>query len=380
METKLLVLLYLIFHGLRIVDGVRPTGPGNFNVMSFGARGDGLHDDSKAFQETWKAACNSTGSVKLVIPKGPTFSALLSSGAMCKCAIHHSPIAGNAKGNDRSEQIQGSLAWPHNKCPVKKDCKLLPTSLAFLATNHSKMKDITSVNSKFFHIALLSNANFKASGIKIVAPAESPNTDGIHLERNTAVTISKSEIRTGDDCISVGQGNHDITIAGIKCGPGHGISVGSLGKYEDEEDVTGLVVKDCTLTGTDNGVRIKTWENSPKSTKASNLTFENIEMDNVRNPIIIDQTYCPFAKCQSAVPSRVKISDITFKNIRGTSTSPVAVTLKCSKGIPCENVSLQDVRLEHNGPNGTTATCVNVKAEYSGTQNPPPCKGPDSEN
>lgn len=22
---------------------------------------------------------------------------------------------------------QGSLAWPHNKCPVKKDCKLLPT-------------------------------------------------------------------------------------------------------------------------------------------------------------------------------------------------------------------------------------------------------------
>lgn len=85
------------------------------------------------------------------------------------------------------------------------------------------MKDITSVNSKFFHIALLSNANFKASGIKIVAPAESPNTDGIHLERNTAVTISKSEIGTGDDCISVGQGNHDITIAGIKCGPGHGI-------------------------------------------------------------------------------------------------------------------------------------------------------------
>lgn len=80
-------------------------------------------------------------------------------------------------------------------------------------------------------------------------------------------------------------------------------SVGSLGKYEDEEDVTGLVVKDCTLTGTDNGVRIKTWENSPKSTKASNLTFENIEMDNVRNPIIIDQTYCPFAKCQSAVSS-----------------------------------------------------------------------------
>lgn len=89
------------------------------------------------------------------------------------------------------------------------------------------MDGISSVDSKFFHIAVLSCKNFKASNIKITAPANSPNTDGIHLERNSGVIIQKSNIGTGDDCISVGQGNSDITLTGITCGPGHGIRFGA---------------------------------------------------------------------------------------------------------------------------------------------------------
>lgn len=34
-----------------------------------------------------------------------------------------------------------------------------------------------------------------------------------------------------------------------------------------------------------------------------------------------------------------------FRNIRGTSSSAVAVTLECSKGIPCQNIYLEDVYL-----------------------------------
>lgn len=77
--------------------------------------------------------------------------------------------------------------------------------------------------------------------------------------------------------------------------------MGSLGRYKDEGDVQGLTVKDCTLSGTSNGVRIKTWENSPGTTTAANMTFENIVMNHVGNPIIIDQTYCPYANCASQV-------------------------------------------------------------------------------
>ena len=67
-------------------------------------------------------------------------------------------------------------------------------------------------------------------------------------------------------------------------------SVGSLGKYPDEKDVRGVVVTNCTLRNADNGVRIKTWGGSPPS-QASNILFQDIIMDNVKRPIIIDQTY-----------------------------------------------------------------------------------------
>lgn len=74
--------------------------------------------------------------------------------------------------------------------------------------------------------------------------------------------------------------------------------MGSLGKEDGEEDVWGLVIKNCTVKGTTNGVRIKTWPGSPPS-RASNITFQDITMDDVANPIIIDQQYCPHDHCGS---------------------------------------------------------------------------------
>lgn len=79
------------------------------------------------------------------------------------------------------------------------------------------------------------------------------------------------------------------------------LSVGSLGKYPDEEDVNGLFVRNCTISGTSNGIRIKTWADSPSRSAATNMRFENILMKHVRNPIVIDQAYCPFDSCSSEV-------------------------------------------------------------------------------
>lgn len=96
-------------------------------------------------------------------------------------------------------------------------------NLKFVAMNKTVVRGITSVNSKFFHIALVGCHNFKGSKIKISAPANSPNTDGIHVERSSTVYFSRCYISTGDDCISVGQGNSQVTVTSISCGPGHGI-------------------------------------------------------------------------------------------------------------------------------------------------------------
>lgn len=86
----------------------------------------------------------------------------------------------------------------------------------------------------------------------------------------------------------------------MTCGPGHGISVGSLGRYHDEQPVNGVTVRNCTLKNTMNGVRVKTWPDSPSGV-ASDMTFEDIIMDNVSNPILIDQKYCPYGECKAKI-------------------------------------------------------------------------------
>ncbi|KAF9619825.1 hypothetical protein IFM89_009576 [Coptis chinensis] len=145
------------------------------------------------------------------------------------------------------------------------------------------------------------------------------------------------------------------------------------------KDATWLEFKDLsslniTRAGTDNGIRVKTWPGSPPS-KASNLTFEDIIMTNVKNPIIIDQEYCLRGEGSKTKPSQVKISDVLFKNIRGTATTKSEVTLVCSSSMAYENVVLANIDLKYIFPDGpATSTCANVKGiSKTGMENPQPC-------
>ena len=73
-------------------------------------------------------------------------------------------------------------------------------------------------------------------------------------------------------------------------------------------------------------------------------------------------------------PSKVKISNVSYKNIRGTSRTKEAVKIVCSKALPCQNVELTDIDLKYNGKDGpATSRCVNVNPIIRGHQNPPAC-------
>ncbi|RWR98130.1 exopolygalacturonase [Cinnamomum micranthum f. kanehirae] len=372
---------------------------GEFNIMDYGAKADGKTDDAKAFQDAWMAACGSSGPATIIVPKGEYWMGPLKFTGPCKGVpsitmkldghllaetdlnkfptgdwVFFSSIDGLTITGTGVFDGQGASIWHLNDCQQNEKCKLLPTNVKFIAMTNTVIDGITSLNSKNFNFGVVECTNFKAVNFKVTNPGDSPNTDGMHVERCSDVTIEGATIGTGDDCISLGQGLTNVHISKVTCGPGHGISVGSLGKYPDEKDVTGLVVSDSTISDTLNGIRIKSWGNSPSASSVSNVTFENITFKNVNNPIIIDQEYCPSGACANDVPSKVQISDVTFKNIQGTSASEVGVTLLCSKGLPCKNVKLQDINITPSkGSAPLKSTCDNIKALYTGTQVPPPC-------
>ncbi|KAG2713818.1 hypothetical protein I3760_04G193700 [Carya illinoinensis] len=219
------------------------------------------------------------------------------------------------------------------------------SNIRFDFITNSMIRGITSLDDKQFHLHVFACKNVTIFHLNIKAPGDSPNTDGIHMGRSTGINIIDSKIGTGDDCISLGDGNRDILIQKVACGPGHGISIGSL-------------VVDCNLRNTMNGVRIKIWPASLPGA-SSNMHFENIYMRNVSNPVIIDQVYCPWNQCKAQIPSKIKISQVSFKNIRGTSQTKEAVKLLCSNEIPCENVEITDIDLAYQGSDGpATSQCT----------------------
>ena len=96
-------------------------------------------------------------------------------------------------------------------------------SIKFTKVTNTVISGFTSLNPPAFHMHVVQSTNFTAHSLTITAPDESPNTDGMHISTSCNVKVLNSKIGTGDDCISVGQGNTDVTISGIQCGPGHGI-------------------------------------------------------------------------------------------------------------------------------------------------------------
>nr|CAB3449220.1 unnamed protein product [Digitaria exilis] len=339
-----------------------PAGP--LDIVQLGAKGDGKSDATQAILKAWKNACDSTGTQKITIPAGNFLTGALELAGPCKSSIIIR-LDGNLLGT-------GDLnAYKKNWIEIQNVDNLSINGHGTIDGQGplvwKKNEGITLLNSKFFHMKIFSSQNVLVDKVTIKAPGDSPNTDGIHIGDSTNITITGTTIGVGDDCISIGPGSKMIRVHGVHCGPGHGISVGSLGRYKDEKDVEDVKVTDCTLVGTSNGLRIKSYEDSKSSPKASKFLYEGVTMDNVSYPIIIDQKYCPNNICVKSGASKVAVSDVIFRNIHGTSNTPEAVTLSCANNLPCQGVQLVNVDIKYNKSNNKTmAVCKNVAGKSIG--------------
>ncbi|XP_038992212.1 exopolygalacturonase-like [Hibiscus syriacus] len=367
-----------------------------FDVTEYDAVADGWTESRLAFLAAWKAACDHPGNSTFYIPEGifmvapitfhgPCYNdlspnvkikgTLLAPIRLTAFKSHHWIAFKNLKGfavtgGTETGKVDGqgeAEAWQQSSCLKAARCKKLITSMFFINVSHASISNITLLNGKGFHLGLHKSNDINIYNVNIIAPEDSPNTDGIHVSHSSNISIFSSTIGVGDDCISIGSGSNNISISDVRCGPGHGISVGSLGKYKTETDVVGISVRNCTINGTENGIRMKSWPGG-RAINAYNMTFEDILMINVSNPIVIDQEYCPSHKCKTTKPSLVKVKDILIRNISGTYNTKSAVTLLCSSDAPCEDIRLVNISLNYLVPHTPRQGRFNIKGFLNGLQ------------
>ncbi|KAL6334779.1 hypothetical protein AAG906_021543 [Vitis piasezkii] len=213
--------------------------------------------------------------------------------------------------------------------------------------------------------------NLVLQGLTHINPKTAPNTDGIDIASSNHVQVRNSKIGTGDDCIAISARCSFINITSVTCGPGHGISIGSLGDpgSGDFDTVSEVHVRSCNFTGRNTtGVRIKTWQGG----EVKKITYEDIMFDNVRYPIVIDQFYCPNNACKTIGTSALAISDVLYTRITGTSSGDEVISLNCGTRNSCNNIVLDDIHLKSSDPTKTAyAHCLNVNGRASNVEPSP---------
>ncbi|KAK4773841.1 hypothetical protein SAY87_028860 [Trapa incisa] len=348
------------------------------NVDSFGASGDGISDDTEAFVKAWNTACSTSNSVFLVPPgriylvnatsfKGPCADKLVIQidgtvvapgepsnwdPKLPRIWLDFSKLKGVIFQGNGVIDGSGSKWWASS-------CKRNKTNALQALTIDSSIavvvKGLTIQNSQQMNFVISRCDSVRISQVLVSSPGDSPNTDGIHITESTNVILQDSKIGTGDDCVSIVNASSNITMKRIYCGPGHGISIGSLGKDNSTAVVSKVVLDTAFLRETTNGLRIKTWQGGSGYVRA--VRFDNVQMLDVANPVIIDQFYCDSpTECKNQT-SAVKISQIMYRNITGTTTSEKAMKFACSDTVPCSNIVLSNVNLERN--DGTVETYCN---------------------
>ncbi|KAL4631859.1 hypothetical protein ACB092_04G008000 [Castanea dentata] len=383
----------LVLALLSMFISIVPATPMTYNVVSLGAKADGKTDSTQAFVSAWTKACASVKPAVIYVPAGRFYLKQVVFSGPCKnnaiimrivgtlAAPSDYRVLGNTGKWLAFEYVdgvtisggvldgQGTGLWDckasGNSCPSG------ATTLEFSISNNIAVHALTSLNSQMFHIVVNGCNNVKMQGVRVTAAGNSPNSDGIHVQLSSSISILNSKIGTGDDCISIGPGTTNLWIENVACGPGHGISIGSLGKDQQEAGVQNVTVKTVTFTNTQNGLRIKSW-GRPSNGFAKNILFQHAVMTNVQNPILIDQNYCPGNKGCPGQASGVKISGVTYQDIHGTSATEVAMKFDCSPGNPCSKIRLEDVKLTYKNQ-VAQASCSHAAGTSTGFVQPTSC-------
>lgn len=186
----------------------------------------------------------------------------------------------------------------------------VPRILVVDGSDDFTMYRITLKNSPNFHVTYGNGKGFTAWGIRIDTPRNARNTDGIDPGGSaTDITVAHSFISTGDDNIAIkgsGSGVQHMSVLGNHFYAGHGMSIGS----ETFGGVSDILVRDLTLDGADNGIRIKS--NIHRGGLVERVLYDDVCIRNNKQPITLDTRYDNPGPQSNLIPA---FRDIRLHNV-----------------------------------------------------------------
>ncbi|KAH9298165.1 hypothetical protein KI387_029847, partial [Taxus chinensis] len=240
------------------------------------------------------------------------------------------------------------------------------------------ISNLLLLNSPFWNIHPVYCSNVVVRHVTILAPPDSPNTDGIDPDSSSNVCIEDCYVRNGDDIVAIKSGWDEYGIAFGRpssniivrrvtgSSPGFsGIAIGS----ETSGGIQDILIQDVNIINSGTGIRLKT--NAGRGGIITNITISGIYMENVRRAIHFsgntgdhpDQGYNPLA-----LPV---VRSIAVKNVVGKGIGSVG-SMEGLKASPFQDICLANIRLQ--GMTGLlTWKCVSVEGSSIGTITPPPC-------
>ncbi|WOK91385.1 hypothetical protein Cni_G00076 [Canna indica] len=257
---------------------------------------------------------------------------------------------------------------------------LLFTRPGLLELMHSTDIIISNVvfqNSPFWNIHPVYCSNVVVRNVTVLAPYDSPNTDGVDPDSSSNVCIEDCYMSTGDDLVAVksgwdeygvayGRPSSGITVRRITGStPFAGFAVGS----ETSGGVENVLAENLNIFKSAIGIHIKT--NTGRGGFIKNITVSGVTLDNVRKGLRItgkagdhpDDRYDPNA--------RPVVGGLTIKNVRGTVIQQPG-TIEGIKNSPFTQICLSNVKLRVTGPKQMPWVCNDVSGGALEVQ-PSPC-------
>lgn len=185
------------------------------------------------------------------------------------------------------------------KEPKKLNIAYRPRLFFIHGCNKVTLQGITLTNSPAWTIHPFFSDNLGFYNVTVKNPSDSPNTDGLDPESCKNVEIAGVKFSLGDDCIAVKSGKiymgktykkpaENTYVHNCLMENGHGaVTVGS----EIAGGCINMTVESCDFSHTDRGLRIKTRRGRGKDSVLNEITFRNIDMDNVMTPFVINCFY-----------------------------------------------------------------------------------------